>query len=691
MTAIDGRGQHRLLLLALFFLFLPVPGALAMREVRVGTYDEPPLVSLDAKGAPVGIFADIIADIARQEGLKLTYVHGSWAENLRWVKEGKIDLILAVGMARGKAGEVSVNKQPVFFSWTQVFTAKSTKAESLLDLDGKRVAGLRADLNLDLFKNLATEIGIRPEYVEVDDIEQAFQFLSQGKVAAVVTERAAGRYFEKKYPINVTPFVFSPRVFVFGTTRGKNLDLLDMIDRHILAERGNPDSTYQKILKQWGETEPFQIPPYIPWIFGPAVSLLILSVGGNMLLKRQVRRKTEELSNRNQSLEEEVAERQRIQDSLKQAKEAAEAANQAKDQFIATLSHELRTPLMPVLASVTDFEKGGTPGLPQADVELIRRNVELEARLIDDLLDVTQIRLGKIALNLEPTDIHACLEMALAVCRREIEAKRQAVSLELAATRHHLRGDPARLQQVFWNLLKNAVKFTPENGRISIRTANNDDRLAIEIADTGIGIEPEVMPRIFKVFEQGEKTKSRHFGGLGLGLHIAKTIVEMHHGSIACFSEGEEKGTTFTVEFAVSAGEAAASAPLAPPVPETGASRRILLVDDHADTLHTMARLLQRWGYSVTTADCVRSALAAASKEPFDLLVSDVGLPDGSGLDIMREVRNLYGLRGIALSGFGTEDDIRQSKSAGFEAHLVKPVSSHALRTAIARVAAEAS
>ena len=365
----------------------------------------------------------------------------------------------------------------------------------------------------------------------------------------------------------------------------------------------------------------------------------------------------------------------------------AEAANRAKDQFLAVLSHELRTPLTPVLAAVTALtEQKGIPSKLRAELEMIQRNVELESNLIDDLLDVTRISRGKIELHQEAVDTHACLVTTLEIFQKEIDAKRMKVSLDLQATQSYIWADPPRLRQVFWNLLKNAVKFTPEEGNISLRTTNANGKLSIQIADTGIGIAPEVMPRIFNAFEQGEQTKTRRFGGLGLGLSIAKTIVEMHQGTLTACSDGKDQGAVFTLELTPIASPLEQPTGSAAPVSPLKQPLKILLVDDHADTLSILAKLLRKWGCTVITATGVHSALSAAAKESFDLLVSDLGLPDGSGLDIMRQTKELYGLRGIALSGYGMEGDLHQSRAAGFSNHLIKPVSVETLRTTLQEV-----
>ncbi|MEI6351407.1 MAG: ATP-binding protein [Verrucomicrobiota bacterium] len=380
------------------------------------------------------------------------------------------------------------------------------------------------------------------------------------------------------------------------------------------------------------------------------------------------------------------------QQRMQQAKRLAEGENRAKDQFLAVLSHELRTPLTPVLAMVSEWEdQDDLPVDMRAEISVVRRNVELEAKLIDDLLDATRISSGKLVLDFKAVDAHSCLRSALEICLRDIHAKKLQVSVDFGAKEHYVQADPVRLRQVFWNLLRNAVKFTPCQGRISLLTTNVGDRLRIQIADTGVGIEPEVIPRIFNAFEQGEKAKTRHFGGLGLGLSIAKAIVEIHHGQITAVSGGKDKGAVLTVELTAIAAPAEQPVILVHSEPGNGELPRILLVEDDSDTRRTLTKLLQRHGYRVISADCIRDGLELSGKGSFDVVISDLGLPDGSGLDFMRQMKALYGLPGIALSGYGTDEDFRQSRAAGFERHIIKPVNFSVLCDAIQLVVPKAA
>jgi CheY-like chemotaxis protein len=280
--------------------------------------------------------------------------------------------------------------------------------------------------------------------------------------------------------------------------------------------------------------------------------------------------------------------------------------------------------------------------------------------------------------------------------RADADAKGLSVTTEFRARESYVWADPGRLQQVFWNILSNSVKFTPDGGSIAIRTADaTDGRFRAEIQDSGVGIDPQFLPRLFAPFEQGESAITRRFGGLGLGLSIVKSIIDMHGARVAASSEGAGRGATFTVEMpSATKTTAAAGRPnLAAPTaldgdkPSAEVTRRILLVEDHADTRFIMARLLTSFGFAVTSAGTVREAIELAEGKRFDLLISDIGLPDGSGMDIMRHLRQSQPIHGIALSGYGLEDDLRRSAEAGFAQHLTKPINVHTLREIVMKIA----
>ncbi|HZZ41348.1 MAG TPA: response regulator [Tepidisphaeraceae bacterium] len=380
-----------------------------------------------------------------------------------------------------------------------------------------------------------------------------------------------------------------------------------------------------------------------------------------------------------------ITDRKRGDLELNQAKIAAESASRAKDHFLAVLSHELRTPLSPILTTIHLMELDESlPPAMREHIDIIRRNVELEARLIDDLLDLTRIARGKIQLHSAVVDLHRLVADTIEICAADIRGKRQEILLELHAEQTSVSGDSARLQQVLWNLVKNAVKFTPVGGKIGLRTSNVNGQLEIQVRDSGIGIEASEMTRIFNAFEQADQRVTRQYGGLGLGLSIAKALVEMHNGSLACESEGAGRGSTFKVLLPI--------VPAADPPRKTlpalseKAGLRILLVEDHADTARAMSSLLKMRGHKVEHATSVNSALGLADKQRFDLLISDIGLPDGSGMDVVRQ-KTMQNVPSIALTGYGSDEDVARCRAAGFDHHLTKPVSFDKLEAAIKQLA----
>lgn len=359
--------------------------------------------------------------------------------------------------------------------------------------------------------------------------------------------------------------------------------------------------------------------------------------------------------------------------SLERLYEQARTANAAKDDFLAMLSHELRTPLTPVLSIVSIAARDPTLSADLRETfTMIQRNVELEARLIDDLLDLTQIASGRLKMDRAPVDVHRCIEAALDVCVAGFEEKRITVRTELAAARSVVFGDFARVNQMLWNLLKNAVKFTAPYGHVAIATSNAGATLCIEIRDDGRGIDPARLATIFGAFSPIRPQPTAT--GVGLGLAITRAIVEGHGGAIRAESGGEGHGTVFHIELPVSeATPATAEDSPRPPVADTR-GKTLLVVEDHEDTRRALSRALRRRGFGVTAAGSVGAACEQYRAAPADLVICDIGLPDGTGWELMAKLRAHGPVRAIAVSGYGMDHDLERSQRAGFVAHLTKPI-----------------
>src|SRR5438552_11263951 len=386
-----------------------------------------------------------------------------------------------------------------------------------------------------------------------------------------------------------------------------------------------------------------------------------------------------------------MAEGWRAEEAIEYHKAVVDEANRTKENFLAMLSHELRTPLTPVIAALDVLESVPSQSEDsKASLPMIRRNVELESQLIDDLLDLTRIAKDKLQLKFDQIDAHQAISNVAEICRMEANARRLRVYLNLRAGAHHVTADVTKFQQIIWNLLKNAIKFTNENGEITISSSNPSPQvLTIIVGDTGIGIEPEILERIFDPFEQGDRSFQRRFGGLGLGLAISKSLAQAHGGTLAVASEGRDRGSTFVLTMNT----------VAPPqerptepemIPIEARALRILLVDDHQDTCAALEKLLVRRGHLVAATHNVRSAMEAAVRNRFDLLISDIEQPDGSGMELMMQLHAISKMPGIAISGFGNYGDIEKSLKAGCSEHLIKTVKLEKLEAAMERaIAAE--
>ena len=360
--------------------------------------------------------------------------------------------------------------------------------------------------------------------------------------------------------------------------------------------------------------------------------------------------------------------------------ESLEEQGRHLTEFLAMLAHELRNPLAPIrnAAGIIAMQKDASPQVKWAR-EVIDRQAAQLTRLVDDLLDVSRITRGKLRLKGAPMDLNEAVERALETVRPQMDARRQEVHFALSAEPLTVHGDLARLTQVAANLLGNACKYTPEGGRIWIETRQGDDDAVLRVRDNGMGIAPHVLERVFDLFAQGERTLDRSEGGLGIGLTLARRIVDLHGGSIVARSEGAGKGAEFVVCIPrLTLEQSEATGPTGDfELPVGGAKRSILVVDDNVDAASSMAMLLRMAGHEVEVEHDGAAALERVSRHAPDLLLLDIGLPGMNGYDVARHLRSRpegQALRIIALTGYGQEEDRRRSLEAGFDGHLVKPV-----------------
>ncbi len=434
---------------------------------------------------------------------------------------------------------------------------------------------------------------------------------------------------------------------------------------------------------------------------GVLVATILLSlsfVGAAALISRR-------FDERRRLLEKEVAERKRAEErreallaSERAARSDAERATRLKDEFVATMSHELRTPLNAIVGWSSILRRDHRPESIRQGVEVIERNAKLQARMVEDLLDMSRILSGKLAMELQRTDLAVVIEAAIAGVRPAADAKSVRLHASIARTAM-VDGDPGRLQQVLWNLLTNAIKFTPPNGLVTILARECDSAPArsveISVSDTGQGIDPKFLPFVFDRFRQADASTTRRHGGLGLGLSIVKSLVELHQGTVEAYSDGEGKGATFIVRLPLAESTQAEAAPPSHLPAHDGSSLaglHVLVVDDEPDARSLARRVLEERGAEVVAVASAAEALEVVDRDnELSVVVSDIGMPEHDGYELITRVRAKPGSAGripaVALTALARDEDRKRTLLAGYQVHISKPVDPAELVTVIAMLA----
>jgi PAS domain S-box-containing protein len=386
------------------------------------------------------------------------------------------------------------------------------------------------------------------------------------------------------------------------------------------------------------------------------------------------------------------------------ARAQAELASKQKDDFLATLSHELRTPLNAILgwAQILRRNPAGLDDTFKQGLEIIERNTRLQAQLIEDLLDMSRITSGKMQLDVQVIMPTSFIEAAIDTVQPASDAKKIRLTRVLDHTAGPISGDPSRLQQVLWNLLSNAIKFTPKEGRVQVVLARVNSHVEISVSDSGAGIAPDFLPHVFERFQQGDASTTRRHGGLGIGLSIVKQLVELHGGSVHVHSPGKNQGTTFTLHFPLAVVSVAqrdaervhprASNAVAQMQMADLAGVRVLVVDDEPDARELIRHILSDCGAKVVTAAGAEPGLACLETDSFDVIISDIGMPDVDGYEFLRRARSAMQKSGeripaIALTAFARSEDRTRALQAGFLVHVAKPVEPAELAATVASVA----
>ena len=569
MTTRPARARLAGPLLAFAAVLLAGAPARAGRTVRVGLYENEPKVGWGADGRPEGIFVDLLEAIAAAEGWTLEYVRGTWSEGLARLEAGELELMPDVAHSDERARSFAFHHEPVLSSWSQVYARRGSGIRSLLDLDGRRVAVLAGSTQQDLLASMVGGFGLTVELVPAPDFEAAFAGVRAGRADAVVTNRFYGLRHAADAGLEDTAVVFQPVQLHYAAPLGGDPALLAALDRHLAALKRDPGSAYYAALRRWSVGDP---PPALPgWVRWAGLGALGLALVGGVwvvALRRQVAARTAELRRRHdelaalhaqreehaRELERRVAERTaelvRANEELAVAKQAAEAADHLKSAFLETMSHELRTPLNSILGFTGVVLKGLAGPLTDEQARqlaIVQQSGRHLLALINDVLDISKIEAGQLEVLAAPLDLPASLRRVVDVVTPLAAKKGLALEVDLAPDLGPATGDARRVEQVLLNLLGNAIKFT-EAGRVLLeaRAAADGAGVALRVVDTGVGIAPEDLPRLFRPFYQLDSTLARKHEGTGLGLAISRRLAGLMGGTLEVES-APGRGSAFTL------------------------------------------------------------------------------------------------------------------------------------------------
>ena len=520
----------------------------ADRTVLVGVYENAPKVFTSENGKPSGIFIDVIENIARLEGWNLHFVHGTWGEGLDRLKKSKIDIMPDVAYSADREKIYSFHKVPVLSSWYQVYAPKGSQIKSILDLKEKRILVLERSVQEAAFIRLNKGFGLDSVIISLPDYNVMFEMIATGKADAAITNRFYGLMNAKKFDIEDTSIIFEPSDLFFAVPRSDPKSLLNSIDARMSDLKKDSQSVYYKSLKRWTSEEvQFELPAWLKIILLIIGVALLMSIAGSFILKQQVNARTRELKQINKEMEQRIIERT---SELAEAMERAQSADRIKSAFLATMSHELRTPLNSIIGFTGILLQKLAGPLNDEQIKqlsMIQNSSRHLLSLINDVLDISKIEAGQLELSYQTFSLRDSIEKTVKLIMPLAEKKKIGIRQEIADNVETITADQRRVEQIILNLLNNAVKFT-EKGEIFIVCGIDNGMIRLSVSDTGIGMLPDDIQKLFQPFHQIDSGTSRKTEGTGLGLSICKKILDLMGGSISVRSKFEE-GSTFTIQF----------------------------------------------------------------------------------------------------------------------------------------------
>jgi signal transduction histidine kinase/CheY-like chemotaxis protein/HPt (histidine-containing phosphotransfer) domain-containing protein len=663
------------------------------RAVSVGLYENAPKIYTGANGRPAGLFIELLDEIARREGWRLRYVPCAWADCLKQLQAGDLDLMPDVAISAERLRLFDFHQVSVANSWSQVYAHPDRVLHALGDLAGMRVAVLQGGIQQSFLAQLAAGAGVPYQEVPVGSLDEGYRAVVDGRADAVVTNSFFAARNGARYRLKETPIVFLPTNLYFAAAKGRNADLLERIDSHLIGWRYDSGSIYFDALHQAMAPAPeLLVPRWVQWSLAALAGGLFLLVAVSLLLRRQVELRTHELrltaealEIERANLEHQVAERTA---ELRAAKEEAERLTRVKSEFLANMSHEIRTPMNAVLGMLYLALKNDLSPSLRNQIAKAQGAARALLGIINDILDFSKIEAGKLEIEQIDFGLDGVLEQLTDAIGYQAEQKGIEFLIRYdPSIPRHLVGDPLRLGQVLLNLCSNSVKFT-ERGEVELAlrcldVTDGEIVLQVCVRDSGIGMSPDVQHKLFEKFTQADQSTTRRFGGTGLGLAICKNLVELMGGRIWVEDSQPGKGTTicFTVRLPIARQAQAHQRQLVDEAGPLLKGVRALVVDDNEVSLSILSELLSYFHLDVTTAASGPAALAAleTAASPYDLVMMDWRMPGMNGDEVAQRIHSDPGIahkpKIIMVTAYGREEVIRRAEQAGIDGFLIKPVS----------------
>ena len=531
--------------ITIYFLFYsPSSKIVYDKELRVGQYDMKPKVFENENGKVVGIFPEILEYIAEKESWKIKYVKGSWTKCLDRLEKGEIDIMVDVAYSEERAEKYDFNNVEVLTNWGIIYVEKDSSINSIKELDGKKIATMIGSIHTDGpegIKNMTVKWGISSSFVEVEDYEDVFELIEDGEVDAGVVNRLFGLTEEDDYKVERTSIIFNPMRLLFAFPKGKSLnkEIIPKIDNRLLELKDDSNSIYYQIIDKYVYERAFILPAWVIPVIISAIALVIILSAVSYGLKRIVNKRTTELQKAHDSLEQKVEERSK---ELIIANIRLKELDRLKSMFLASMSHELRTPLTSIIGFTSWLLMGMEGDLNEEQYKqlgIVKTSANDLLVLINDLLDLSKIEAGKMTLNIEEFKISEVVNTVVSSLI-PLAKKKNLELIYNALEDTKIKSDMHRLRQILINLIGNAIKFT-NNGKIILDVkAIEKNRIKFLVSDTGIGIKPEDIDKLFKPFQQVDIDLTKKQEGSGLGLYLCKKLLDLMHGNISVKSKLEE-------------------------------------------------------------------------------------------------------------------------------------------------------